>query len=345
MDRYLLFSDLHIHDSSKRTERLNDCLKVLSWVFALAKEHKVDYIIFLGDLFHERHKIDVYTYQKTFEILSKTPVDFYLLLGNHDLWYKNKTDISSCKPFSAIPKVHIIARPTTLSIGSQKFDFLPYTDDPFSSIEALKESDAEILCAHIAIDGAKLNSTHSIYSDVIIEHDGEMTPVNTGLLGSWKRVFLGHYHAAQMLTDNIEYIGSPLQLSFGEAFDTKHVVLLDDHKTYIKNEFSPQHVLTTQEEIEKFPLKGNFVRLLVEDIGNIDLINLRKEVELKYSPASLEIKQIRKESENTFLEEAKAILYQEGEMLEKYLGQVDCGGLDKDVLLKIGKVIVERKDD
>jgi DNA repair exonuclease SbcCD nuclease subunit len=67
MSKALIFSDLHLHSHKESVGRLNDCLKVLDWIFNEASKHNVEHILFLGDLFHERSKIDVLNYLRTFE--------------------------------------------------------------------------------------------------------------------------------------------------------------------------------------------------------------------------------------------------------------------------------------
>ena len=64
--KILIFSDIHIHPHKKSAERLNHCLEALDWAFDTAKSKGIDKIIFLGDLFHDRQKIDVLAYQKAF---------------------------------------------------------------------------------------------------------------------------------------------------------------------------------------------------------------------------------------------------------------------------------------
>ena len=107
MSKVLIFTDIHINPHKRSQERLKDCLQVLDWVFETAKNEKIKTILFGGDLFHDRQKIDVYTYQKTFEILMKwlptNQFHLYLVLGNHDLWFNEQTSISSVMPFSSLP--------------------------------------------------------------------------------------------------------------------------------------------------------------------------------------------------------------------------------------------------
>ena len=45
-------------------------------------------------------------------------------------------------------------------------------------------------------------------AEVSVEHDGDMKVVDANIFEAWNEVFLGHYHAQQRLSDNVEYIGS-----------------------------------------------------------------------------------------------------------------------------------------
>ena len=129
MSKALVFSDLHLHDHKDRVERLPACLEVLEWVFETAAEQDCKYIFFLGDLFHERSKIDVLNYLKTFEVFMKHMLhdgsdrEMFLLVGNHDMYHKERWDINSVKPLSAIPRVSIIDTPTSLVLGGRKIDY------------------------------------------------------------------------------------------------------------------------------------------------------------------------------------------------------------------------------
>jgi DNA repair exonuclease SbcCD nuclease subunit len=192
MSKLLIFSDLHCHPHKRSTERLNDCIKCLDWVFKTAVDRNIKNILFLGDLFHDRQKIDVLTYQKTFEVFERyltsnedIPFEVWLLLGNHDLWHLKKWDISSVNPLRTLPGVHVIDKTCTLLIDGVPISFLPYTDDPTGGVKYLLGDrkkywpvDAEkILCGHVAIDGAIWNVMHNTFSEVSVEHDGDMMKV------------------------------------------------------------------------------------------------------------------------------------------------------------------------
>jgi DNA repair exonuclease SbcCD nuclease subunit len=109
--KILIFSDLHIHPHKRSTDRLDDCIKVLDWIFDTAAARQIKNIVFLGDLFHDRQKIDVLTYQKTFEVFEKhllnKEINLILLLGNHDIWHYQKLDVSSVNPLRSLPGIKL----------------------------------------------------------------------------------------------------------------------------------------------------------------------------------------------------------------------------------------------
>lgn len=350
MSKILLFSDIHIHKHKRSEDRLHHCLEALEWVFQTAVEQKVKDVVFGGDLFQDRSVIDVMTYHLTFKVLEKycsKLTNLWLLLGNHDMWFHDKWDISSVEPFSAIDGITFIDKPCTLEIAGSKVDFLPYTHEPLDHLKKLQKGlknrkEHKTLVAHLAVDGAQLNTLHNTRSDVIIEHDGEMTRVDADSFTGWDKVWLGHYHGQQKAGPVVEYIGSPLQLNFGEAFQHKHIIVydLEDGKTeYIRNKFSPQHFIIPESDLDKYDVQKNFIRLEVSDVGSVDLLELKKEVQ-RMKPGSLEITSVEKKGQEHIIEDAKAILYKEDEMLERYVEQVDVIGLDKNMLIEIGKLIL-----
>jgi DNA repair exonuclease SbcCD nuclease subunit len=348
MGKILLWSDNHVHPHKKNNQRLEDCLKALEWVFETAERRNIKNLLFGGDLFHDRQKIEVYTYQKTFEVfakwMKKDLFNLYLLLGNHDLWFNDKTTISSVMPLSSLKNVYVISKPSRIEIDGHNWDFIPYTHNPIESLEELKKinSNMQYALGHIALDGAILHGSQQ--SDVSIEHDGDMIPISAALFDDYTHTFLGHYHAEQRVNKKVEYIGSPLQLSFGEAFQKKHIIVFDadkNEKEYIENDFSPKHLIISMNDLDKHQLDGNYVQIKVNDFGATDLIDVKKELLENNKLASLEIKQIKKTIDEHIIHDAKAILYKGNEMLEKYADQVGHEGLDREKLLKTGSLICQ----
>ena len=300
----LICSDLHIHSHKDSVDRLENGLETLRWVFAQAELYECEYLFFLGDLFHEKSKIDVLNYLSTFEVFmdffleKRSPIQAYMLIGNHDMYHKEKWDVNSVKPLSAIENVHIVDRPCTLNIAGIDIDFCPHTANPIQHLANLKEGrskkDLRLLFGHLSVHGAILNKLYGTRADVIVEHDTEMVPVSVEIFDDWDMTILGHYHAAQQLNEKAEFIGSPYQISFGEAFQDKHIIVLDLEtmgKTYIKNDFSPRHYIIPSAEEDVYDLNGHFVRVLVDDMGSKDLLDSRTRIMNKYKVASFDFKE------------------------------------------------------
>ena len=354
--KILLTADVHLHKHKKSDERLQDCLKAMNWVFETAQKRDIKNVIVCGDLFHEKQKFDVETYQLAFKLFQRygeLGLKTWVLMGNHDMYHKSQWEISSIIPLGAIPNVKIINNPCTLDIDGYPISFLPYTENPVGDIKELfntNHATNKILCGHLAVDGAILNSIAHTISDVPIEHDGDMMKLEVDHFNKWDRVFLGHYHCEQQLNSKVEYIGSPLELSYGEAHSKKHIIVFDPEslkKEYIINDFSPKHLILNQKTIKQHELKGNFVRMMVDDLSATDIVDMRNQL-LSESAIQAEILQApEKISEVERVEDARAILFKKEEMIDQYVTMMEkennLGSLDKARLIEIGKNILEGK--
>lgn len=339
MSKVLLYSDPHIHNHKQMDQRLTDCLECLEWVFQTAKDRNVKDVICAGDLLHDRKKISVYAYHQVYKIFSKfNDLKHWLLLGNHDLWYYEKKDISSVMPFDGMPNVTVIDKPRTINISGMDFDFLPFTHDPISAITESFSKKSKVMIGHIAVDGAVLNFHHNTQAEVSIEIENDMVLVNKDIFNGYKRVFLGHYHGAQKLNNTVEYIGSLLQLTFGEAFQEKHIILLDlDDLSveYIENTFSPKHFILRPEELSNYNLDGNFVRI-VTDLST-DIIDVRTKI-MENNPDTKLTFTLEKNKEEKEEKISKFNLA-EGDTLERYIKTVGHNHLGYNKLLNLGKEI------
>jgi DNA repair exonuclease SbcCD nuclease subunit len=358
MSKGLFFSDLHLHRHKNRSDRLQDCLKVLDWVFDQAVEHDCSDIMFLGDLFHERNKIDVLDYISAFErIMDRmtgdcNSMDFWMLVGNHDMYHRERWDVNSIRPLSAIPNVHIIQSPLSTVIHGVKIDWMPHTENPIKDLEVFKEAGVgDLLCGHMSVHGAQTNTFYGTRSDVIVEYDNEMLPVDVSIFDDWNMTLLGHYHGAQHLNEKVEYIGSPLQLSFGEAFQQKHIVVMDlatMEKQYIVNDFSPKHLIICPQDVqdENYNLDGQFVRIAVDDMGRQDLVDLKRQIAQTYQTLSLDMKETDKkkveEQDASAIEDIKQVLANIEDMLSRYMEEVPVPEkCDADHMLKVGLLCLE----
>jgi DNA repair exonuclease SbcCD nuclease subunit len=327
--------------------RLDDCLKVLEWIFETAIKKGINTIVFAGDLFQDRQKIHVISYEKTFRIIrhyctQHPDLKVFLLVGNHDMWYNERWDVSSVAPLEAIKNVKVIAQPCAVQVADDcTMDFLPYTKNPLEDVKTYFEKKNRILISHIALDGATLNSLYGTKAEISVEFEGDMTKVGIDTFNGWERVFLGHYHGAQKLNDVVEYIGSPLELNFGEAFQQKHIIILETDTLeveYVLNDFSPKHLIIKESEIDHYDLEGNFVQVIVDDITSTDIINMKRKVKNQgFATIEFKEKPIKKEKE-----EVQKIDLSGGDILERWIQAKSPVNINAKKLLAIAQDIIGR---
>ncbi len=354
---FLLFTDLHAFPHKKSEQRLRDCLEALEWVFKTAKEKNIKNILFGGDFFHDRNKIDLLTCHETFVLMKRYldgSLNLYMILGNHDLWFFEKTSVSAVTMFSSLPNVFVIDKPQSMMIDNIKWHMIPFTHNPIDVIKNLEDDvdDNTYLLGHLAVDGAKLNSSGSL-SEVEIEHDGDMCKIDKSIFKSYKAAFLGHYHGYQTLANNLEYIGSPLQLSFGEADEVKHILHLkiqdnNFEKTYIENTFSPRHYAGTLNQLKNIPkefIDKSFFALVTESDDKDSIKEELSELE-KIGAKTVKIKKITNKNEQDNAETvqtSKSILENTDTMVAEYVKHL-APELDHEQLVLVGKSIVAATD-
>jgi hypothetical protein len=274
------------------------------------------------------------------------------------MWSRDKWDVHSPAFLKAFDGVNVIDRACSLNIRDHFVDFLPFTENPINDLQMVRNlvprhlGEKRLLCSHLAVDGAKLNSFTE--ADVVVEHDGEMVKVDQDVLTGWDQIYLGHYHGEQILGVNgeIEYVGSSLELTKSEAFQEKHIILHDldtFEKRYLVNDFSPKHLVLKPDQLNKQDLSRHFVTVVVPDItSQSDLVDMRHEILKHNAVGSLEIKPERKRQDTSkdqqAVKDAKAILETQDKMLERYLAECtdeEKEGLDPNLLLMIGMRIIE----
>ena len=124
----LVFTDCHFGIRNNSIARLNILISVFKSIIKTVKQESISNVIFCGDAFHERVSINSNTLNvalKCFSSLAKIS-KVYLIVGNHDLYSKNTTDISSVNVFKDTPNITIIDKPLECTINGQLALFVPW---------------------------------------------------------------------------------------------------------------------------------------------------------------------------------------------------------------------------
>lgn len=262
--KFAIFTDLHLGVHQNSSTWHNIALQWTDWFVKELKEKNVEDIFFLGDFFHSRSEISVNTIHASADLLSRfSDFTIHMIVGNHDSYYKQKSDVNSLSILSGYPNIKVYDKVTLLTIGDKKITLCPWGFD-YNSIEK-----SDILLGHFEIESFKMNA-HKLCEVGVKPKD---------LLKKSKLIFSGHFHLHEEREyDNgkIIYVGSPFQLDFGERDTKKGYYLIDmNDLTYIfyQNEITPIHKkllvsdIIGEDGIEhtvKELIENNFIKIVVD---------------------------------------------------------------------------------
>lgn len=219
MKRFLVIGDVHAKLSD-----LDECSRLIDLVCEQAAEHKPDYVVFLGDQYHNHSIVRVEVmefWKRAFSRLALVPGCGHIvaLVGNHDKG--PGSDAHAMLAHTGMDSLTVVDRPTM--IGG--FLFLPHMQNE-DFVEACSRS--EFRSASVAFCHQTFNL--SKYDSGFYAEDGvDITLCPQSLF------VCGHIHTAQRIgtsgTDgkwrHAVYLGSPRWMSLHDANQNKSIRLLE----------------------------------------------------------------------------------------------------------------------
>ena len=229
-----------------------------------------DILVQVGDWNHVRESTNTRIYKVSLKIADTFSKKFkrgvFVILGNHDVYYKDRTDTHSLEGFTLMyPNFHVFESAELLKINSTKFLMLPWIEDMSVLKETVaRHNSAEYAFCHADIKGFNLNRVTTL------EHGLEYAD-----LVNFKRVYSGHIHLHQD-KNNVLYVGTPYEMDRGDRGNPKGFYVLEVTDSgvtekFIQNTVSPNHVkfnilsILDKSSLEIRDLfKNNFVDIAIE---------------------------------------------------------------------------------
>lgn len=215
-----LMGDIHIGARNDSEFFLRNTLDNLNHYLEEFIREGVDTIIQFGDIFDRRKYINYSTLHKfRVEFLDrckKEGISVYALIGNHDIYFRNSLEVNSLHCLLGdYRNIKVIHEPVEIELGGVKFLLLPWVanDNKLQCIDAIKHSDAKILCGHLEIKDIVAGVP---YEDGFDVHWFERFPM----------VLSGHYHGS-VNNGHIRYIGNVSELTWSDEGGEKACYILD----------------------------------------------------------------------------------------------------------------------
>lgn len=193
----LIFSDMHCGLAGNKISRLNICIKVVKELLNNIDTYKVQNVIFAGDWYHNRSNLDSNTVNvslKLVEAISKK-CKFYMIVGNHDSYLKNSTDINSLNMFKSMHNVFVIDKPEIANINNKTVLFVPW----LTPISEYEKNSFDMMIGHFEISSKYLMQSY------IEEHTQKRTTDSKTL----SKIFDGNIQKSNDMVGNFVEVVKP----------------------------------------------------------------------------------------------------------------------------------------
>ena len=300
--------------------------------FPECEKHGIKQIVHLGDYYDHRKFVNFKALNHNRRVfldqLRKRGMSMDIILGNHDVYYKNTNELNSLKECLGhyMNEVHIITEPTVMKYDSLKMGLVPWIcqDNYELCMNFIRDCKADWIGSHLELNGFE------VMRGLTNKHG-----MDPKLFSRFEMVLSGHYHCSSK-KDNIWYLGSQMEFFWSDAHDPKYFHILDTETremTKIRNPHTLfEKILYNDEEMDynnyNKDLTNKFVKVVVVNKTDpfifdrfIDNIQNQKIYELKIAENFNEFIGANVEDENMSFEDT-------AEIVDTYIDAVETD-LDK----------------
>jgi hypothetical protein len=211
-DQVVVFTDLHLGMKNNSKQHNTWCQQFVEWTVKEAQAKGIKTCLFLGDWSHNRSNVNVVTLNYSLECLRMLSAGFddvIMLLGNHDLYFRDNLSIHSIPYANQFDNIHLIDVPVT----HQQFAFVPWmVGDEWKNISNITQP---YLFCHAEIARFRMNALVELP-----DHGG----LNSDHFQHQQLVFSGHFHKRQR-KGRILYIGNAFPHNFSDANDDERGIM------------------------------------------------------------------------------------------------------------------------
>lgn len=247
-------------------------------------EEDISEILWTGDIFDTQNSLEtpIIEYAVNLFNVKLKKYKHHIIVGNHDIFLRDSLDVSSLACIENLPNVTVYRKLKRVDINGLSILMVPFlvteiNNSFVASIEKVGKK-CDVVFGHFDIIGAKMEN------GFISEFGLDM---NT-MLKNIKLTISGHYHNISKYsldTNTIQYVGTPYQLTFGDAGQDRGFWTLDHDSNleFIKNEVSAKFIKTDISEIDNIgDITNSFIKCTYpSNISDEDLFKITKKLEDK----------------------------------------------------------------
>lgn len=288
--------------------------------FPYLLENKIDKIIHLGDYYEHRKYVNFKALEHNRRIfldrLREYNITMDIIPGNHDVFYKNTNELCSLKELMGhyMDCIKIYMDNVVVEYDGLKIALVPWinAENYADTMEFIKTCTANIVGGHFEFSGFEM------YKGIPNPHGME-----TKEFSRFEMVLSGHFHTKSS-RDNVHYLGSQMEFTWGDCDDPKYFHVLDTNTreiTPVRNPYTLHTKLVYNDEktdyntIDVSHMDQQFVKVVVERKQDffgfdrlIDRITQRPIHELKIAESFTEYMGSNVEDEEIKLDDTQVLL-------------------------------------
>jgi DNA repair exonuclease SbcCD nuclease subunit len=234
-----LITDTHFGARNDNIDFLNYFERFYNEIFfpTLISE-RIDTIIHLGDIVDRRKYISYITLRRMKDMFidkcNEHGISLHVLIGNHDVPYKNTNDVNSMNELFNGSHVNYYSEPTTVDFGGQPILLMPWINaqNYDTAVSTMDDTPAQVMMSHLEVCGAFMDrGTKS-------EHG-----MDVDTFKRFETVYSGHFHHKNKI-GNVQYLGAPYEMTWIDYQDTKGFHIYDTETReveFVRNPYSIFH--------------------------------------------------------------------------------------------------------
>jgi DNA repair exonuclease SbcCD nuclease subunit len=233
--------------------------------FPYLREHDIKTIFHLGDWFDNRTSINLNVLNEVDNLIVEEFSDFetYILVGNHDSYFKSTIDIHSLKIFRHLPYIEVVDDIGKLQLNGRDILLVPWRVDNHKFTKKVSDKNfwCDLCLGHFEINSFSLNNNKVC--------DFGLSP--DLFFNNYTITFSGHFHKRKLMERDgkkIQYIGNPYQLTRADINEPRGFCILDlDTLEYefIDNDLSIKYKqYKFPDEFDAKDIQGNVVDIIVD---------------------------------------------------------------------------------
>jgi len=256
--------------------------------FPTLRKYKIDTVIHLGDMFDNRKTTDYWSIDWTKRVILE-PLKKYtvhLILGNHDIFYKNTNKLNSPQLLiSDYKNITIHTKPIDVNIGGKDILFIPWitSESESETLRAIQNTTSRVSMGHLELSGFYAYREH-------IQAIG----MDSKVFNKFDTVFSGHYHTRSD-DGKIFYLGNPYQLYWNDCGDTRGFTIWDTETNNIQKINNPYEMFKicnyNEDDVEDdlSQYQGCMVKLIVKNKKNQKKFDNFVDLMIKSQPLDLKV--------------------------------------------------------